>query len=86
MLRSIAVVVAAGGIAAIAVATLNPAEAGYAHGCKAHYGYPASYYGFPTFYYGGFYTPRVVFAPCVYRTYYLPYGYFVRYHTVRRYW
>jgi hypothetical protein len=86
MLRSIATIVAVGGIAATTIATLKPAEAGNAAGCKPHYGYPDSYYGFQTYYYGGFYTPRVVFAPCVYGSYDLPYGYFVRYRNVRRYW
>ena len=86
MLRSIAVIGAACGIAATTIATLKPAEAHYAYGCRPQYGYPAYYYGFPTYYYGGFYTSRVVLAPCVYRIHYLPYGYFVRYRNVRRYW
>lgn len=81
--RSIGAIVASGVIAVTSFVTLNPAQARHASGCKAHYGYPAYYYGFPTYYYGGFYTSRVVFAPCVYPTYY---GYFVQYRTVRRYW
>lgn len=82
MLRSIAAFVAAIGIAST-FATVKPAEAGEAAGCAPHYGYPADYYGLPTYHYGGFYGPRFVFAPCVFR---VPYGYFARYRTVRRYW
>jgi hypothetical protein len=81
--RSIAVIGAACGIAATTITTLKQAEAHYAYGCQPRSGYPASYNGFPTYYYGGFYTPRVVLAPCVYR---IPYGYFVGYRNVRRYW
>jgi hypothetical protein len=83
MRSSIAAIVAAGVIAAAAVATPKPAEARYANGCGTHYGYPGYYYGFPTYYYGGFYTSRFVFAPCVHLT---PYGAFVQYRTVPRYW
>jgi hypothetical protein len=83
MLRSIAAILAAGGIAVTTFATPRPAEAHNAYGCQTHYGYPAYYYGFPTYHYGGFYTSRVVFAPCVYPTYY---GYFVRYRTTPRSW
>jgi hypothetical protein len=78
MLRSVGVIVAAVGIVAT-LAALKPAVGRDASGCRQHYGYPANYYGLPTYYYGGFYSPRVVLAPCVY-------GYFVRYRTVRRYW
>jgi hypothetical protein len=81
MLRYIAAIAATVGIAV--TFTLNPAEARDTSGCNQHYGYPANYDGLPTYYYGGFYTSRVVLAPCLYRT---PYGYFVQYRTVRRYW
>ncbi len=81
MFRLITAIVALG-VTATTVAAPNPAEA-HTYGCKPPYGYPAYYYGFPTYYYEGFYTSRVVFAPCFYPT---PYGYFVRYRTVRRSW
>lgn len=74
--------------AAIATATLAPTQSAAA-GCVngPYYGFPAlyDYYGLalPTFYYGGFYTSRVVYAPCIYRS---PYGYAVRYRNVRRSW
>jgi hypothetical protein len=66
---------AAAVLGAIAFTLSKPAQAG-CQGCKAA-SYPAYYYFYggvvaPTFYYGGFYTPRVVFAPV--RTYYTPYG------------
>jgi hypothetical protein len=78
MLRSVGAIVAAVGVIAT-LATLKPAEGRDASGCGQQYGYPANYYDLPTYYYGGFYSPRVVLAPCVY-------GSFVRYRTVRRYW
>jgi len=74
--------------AAIATAIVTPTQSAAA-GCVngPYYGFPAfyDYYGLalPTFPYGGFYTGRVVFAPCIYRS---PYGYAVRYQNVRRSW
>lgn len=78
MLRSVGAIVAAIGVVAT-LATLKPAEGRDASGCRQQYGCPANYYDLPTYYYGGFYSLRVVLAPCVY-------GSFVRYRTVRRYW
>jgi hypothetical protein len=44
--------------------------------------YAIADYGAPTYYYGGFYGPRVVFAPGLHRT---RYGYIVRYRNIPRY-
>jgi len=76
--------------AAVATAILAPTQSSAA-GCVngPYFGYPAlyDYYGLPlpTLYYGGFYTSRVVFAPCIYRSHHAP-GYLVRYQNVRRSW
>jgi len=73
---------------AASLASTKLAEAGCVNG--PYYGYPAfyEYYGIalPTFYYQGFYGPRVVFAPCIYRSRHAPNGYWVRYQNVRRSW
>jgi hypothetical protein len=88
--KSMAVVVAFGGMIAATLATPGPAAAGYV----PYYPYPAGYfmylpfpyaiadYGAPTYYYGESYGPRVVLAPRLYRT---RYGYVVRYRNVPRY-
>jgi hypothetical protein len=90
MSRSMAAAAAAGVIIAAILATPGPAAAHYV----PYYPYPAGYfmylpfpyaiadYGAPTYYYGGFYGPRVVFAPGLHRT---RYGYIVRYRNIPRY-
>lgn len=89
MLKPIGIAAIFGMITA-ALATSGPADAGYVgygvyYGCPAYFVYPPPYivtdYGASTYYYGGFYGPRVAFAPRLHRT---RYGYVVRYQNVPR--
>jgi len=95
MPKSIRAVIAVGGIVGAIMATFGPAHAGYYYdyGYAPYDPYPPYFlyppfpygiaeYGAPTYHYAGFYGPRVVFAPQMYRTHY---GFVVRYRNVPRY-
>jgi hypothetical protein len=88
--KSLAATATVGAIVVATLATFGPADARYI----PYYPYPAGYfmylpfpfaiadYAAPTYYYGGFYGPRVVFAPGLHR---MRYGYIVHYRNIPRY-